>query len=114
LHLSNKKTNFAQKNGFMKTKEENIALIKAHAGELKEAFGVKSLRLFGSVSRNEHNAKSDVDVCVDMAPKMFLVVRLRRFLENLLQCSVDVVRMHKHMNPFLLNEIERDGIYLIK
>ncbi len=98
----------------MKTKEEYIALIKAHAEELQEAFGVKSLRLFGSVSRNEHNVESDVDVCVDMAPKMFLVARLKRFLENLLQCSVDVVRLHKHMNPFLLNEIECDGIYLIK
>lgn len=98
----------------MKTKEEYIALIKAHTEELKVTFGVKSLRLFGSVSRNEHNVKSDVDVCVDMAPKMFLVARLKRFLESLLQCSVDVVRMHKHMNPFLLNEIERDGIYLIK
>ena len=98
----------------MKKKEEYIALIKAHAEELKSTFGIKSLRLFGSVSRDEHGDGSDVDVCVDMAPKIFLVVRLKRFLENLLQCSVDVVRMHKHMNPFLLNEIERDGIYLIK
>lgn len=98
----------------MKRKEEYIALIKAHAEELKAVFGIKSLRLFGSVSRDEHGEGSDVDVCVDMAPKIFLVARLKRFLENLLQCSVDVVRMHKHMNPFLLNEIERDGIYIIK
>ncbi len=98
----------------MKTKEEYISLIVSHSEELRSSFGIKSLRLFGSVSRNEHGEGSDVDVCVDMAPKMFLEVRLKRFLENLLQCSVDVVRMHKHMNPFLLNEIERDGIYLIK
>lgn len=98
----------------MKTKEECIALINFHAEELRSTFGIKSLRLFGSVSRNEHRAESDVDVCVDMAPKMFLVVRLKRFLENLLQCPVDVVRMHKYMNPFLLKEIERDGIYLIR
>lgn len=98
----------------MKSKEEYIALIKAHAEELQSVFGIKSLRLFGSVSRNEHTAESDVDVCVDMAPKALLVVRLKRFLEKLLQCSVDVVRIHKHMNPYLLNEIERDGIILIK
>jgi len=55
-----------------------------------------------------------VDICVDMEPKMFLVVRLKRFLENLLECSVDIVRMHKHINPFLLKEIEHDGIYIIK
>lgn len=57
---------------------------------------------------------SDVDVCVEMEPKVLLLVRLKRFLENILQCSVDVVRIHKHMNPFLLKEIEHDGIYLIK
>lgn len=86
----------------------------SHAEELKKNFGVKSLRLFGSVSRNEQKDGSDVDVCIDMEPKMFLVVRLKRFLEELLQCSVDVVRMHKHINPFLLKEIDHDGIYVIK
>ena len=77
-------------------------------------FGIRSLRLFGSVSRNEHHEGSDVDVCVEMEPKAYLLVRLKRFLEQLLECSVDVVRLHKHMNPYLLEEIERDGIYVIQ
>ena len=77
----------------MKSKEYYISLILSHAEELKG---------------------SDVDICVDMEPKMFLVVRLKRFLENLLECSVDIVRIHKHINPFLLKEIEHDGIYIIK
>lgn len=80
----------------------------------KKNFGVKSLRLFGSVSRNEQKEGSDVDICVDMEPKMFLVIRLKRFLEELFQCSVDIVRLHKHINPYLLKEIEHDGIYVIK
>ena len=33
-------------------------------------------------------------------------------VENLLGCSVDVVRMHRNMNKLLLNQIERDGIYV--
>lgn len=98
----------------MKTREYYISLLTSHAEELKKNFGVKSLRLFGSVSRNEQKDGSDVDVCIDMEPKMFLVVRLKRFLEELLQCSVDVVRMQKHINPFLLKEIDHDGIYVIK
>lgn len=98
----------------MKTREYYISLLTSHAEELKKNFGVKSLRLFGSVSWNEQKDGSDVDVCIDMEPKMFLVVRLKRFLEELLQCSVDVVRMHKHINPFLLKEIDHDGIYVIK
>lgn len=98
----------------MKTREYYISQLASYAEELKKDFGVKTLRLFGSVSRNEQKENSDVDVCVDMEPKMFLVVRLKSFLEELLQSSVDIVRMHKHINPFLLKEIEHDGIYVIK
>ena len=98
----------------MKTTKEYISLIASHAEELKTLFGVKSLRIFGSVSRNEQNGGSDIDVCVDMEPKIYMMVRLKRFLEDLLQCSVDVVRIHKHMNPFLLEEINKDGIYVIE
>ena len=98
----------------MKTTKEYIDLITAHADELRSLFGIRSLRLFGSVSRGEHHEGSDVDVCVEMEPEIYLVVRLKRFLEKLLQCSVDVVRVHKHMNPYLLKDIERDGIYIIQ
>jgi predicted nucleotidyltransferase len=72
------------------------------------------LRLFGSVSRDEQHEGSDVDVCVDMEPQAYLMVRLKRFLEQLLGCPVDVIRMHKHINPYLLQEIEQDGIYVIR
>ena len=97
----------------MKTTNEYIDLIKAHSDELRTQFGVQSLRLFGSVSRGEQHEGSDVDVCVEMAPRLFIVIRLQRFLEQLLMCPVDVIRIHKHMNPYLLQSIERDGIYVI-
>lgn len=98
----------------MKTTKEYISLIASRADELKSVFGIKSLCIFGSVSRNEQHEGSDVDVCVDMEPKAYLVVRLKRFLESLLQCSVDIVRLHKHINPYLLDEINREGIYVIR
>ena len=98
----------------MKTTKEYISLISSKAEELKRDFGIRSLRIFGSVSRNEQHEGSDVDVCADMAPKVYMVVRLKRFLEDLLQCSVDVIRLHKHINPYLLDEIDREGIYVIK
>ena len=98
----------------MKTTKEYISLISSKTEELKRDFGIRSLRIFGSVSRNEQHEGSDVDVCVDMEPKAYMVVRLKRFLEDLLQCSVDVIRLHKHINPYLLDEIEKEGIYVIK
>ena len=47
----------------MKTTKEYISLIESHAEELRTLFGIKSLRIFGSVSRNEQKEGSDVDVC---------------------------------------------------
>ena len=98
----------------MRTLKEYIDLISAHSDELRSQFGIRTLRLFGSVSRGEQREDSDVDICVDMEPSLYLLVRLKRFLEQLLQCTVDVVRMHKHINPYLLENIERDGIYVIR
>ena len=98
----------------MKTTKEYILLISSKAEELKRDFGIKSLRIFGSVSRNEQHEGSDVDVCVDMESKAYMVVRLKRFIEDLLQCSDDFIRLHKHINPYLLDEIDREGIYVIR
>ena len=70
-------------------------------------FGITSLRLFGSVAKNEHHEGSDVDVYVEMPPKVFLVVRLKAYLEELLDSPVDIIRKHQHLNPFLLKEIRK-------
>ena len=98
----------------MRPAKDYIDLISAHADELRSQFGIRTLRLFGSVSRGEQREDSDVDICVDMDPSLYLLVRLKRFLEQLLQCTVDVVRLHKHINPYLFENIERDGIYVIR
>lgn len=68
------------------------------------------MRLFGSVARNQHSENSDVDVCVDMPPRIFKLVGLTNYLEELLGCHVDVIRNHNNMNPFLRKEIDNDGI----
>lgn len=97
----------------MKSKNEYIRLLQSSSDMLRERFGVRSLRLFGSVARDEQNEGSDVDICVEMVPKLYLFVELGQFLENLLGCSVDVVRIHRNMNTYLKKEIEKNGIYVI-
>lgn len=97
----------------MKSKNEYIRLLQSCSDMLRERFGVRSLRLFGSVARDEQNEGSDVDICVEMVPKLYLFVELGQFLENLLGCSVDIVRIHRNMNTYLKKEIEKDGIYVI-
>ncbi len=98
----------------MKSRSECIQLLRSCTEVLRQRFGVKSLRLFGSVARGEQKESSDVDVCVEMSPKLYLFVELGLFLEELLGCHVDVVRDHRNMNMFLRSEIEKDGIYVFQ
>ncbi len=92
-----------------------ISTIKRNRSKITNDFGIKTLRIFGSVSRNEQTEQSDLDVCVETeTPNPFLLANLKEFLENLFHCSVDVVRIHKNMNPFFKSRIERDGIYAIR
>ena len=55
-----------------------------------------------------------MDVFVEMEPDLFRIIGLKEFLENLLGCSVDVVRKHRNNNEFLLKQIEKDGIDIIR
>ena len=96
----------------MKQQDEYISLLQNHRNELRSEFGVSSLRIFGSVARNEQHDGSDVDICVEMQPKIFLLIALKDKLEQLLGCSVDVVRRHRNMNPILEEEINRSSVYV--
>ena len=72
----------------MRTVQDYIAIIRQNSSKITKDFGIKTLRIFGSVSRNEQTEQSDLDI--------------------------DVVRIHKNMNPFFKSRIERDGIYAIR
>ena len=97
----------------MKSKAEYINLLKSVKGELEEQYGVRLLRLFGSVARDEHEDSSDIDICVETeTPNPFLIMDVKEFLENLFERSVDIVRFRQNMNPFLKQQIENEGIYV--
>ena len=98
----------------MISRAQCISLLQSCADILRQRFDVHTLRLFGSVARDEQKEGSDVDICVEMPPKLYLLVELGMYLEKLLGCRVDVVRMHRNLNAFLKNEIEKDGIYVIR
>ena len=98
----------------MLNRQECINKILTNADIIMNEYGVRQLRLFGSVARNEQHASSDVDVFVDMDPDIFLMIGLKQFLEELLGCNVDLIRKHQNNNAFLLKQIEKDGIDIIK
>ena len=72
------------------------------------------MQIFGSMARGEEHDGSDVDIFVNMPPKAFKLVGLKQFLQELLGRAVDIVRYHSHLDPFLTNEINRDGITIFK
>ena len=94
----------------MKTTQEYIDLIRQHAPELQRRFGITSMRLFGSIARNEHHEGSDIDLYVVMPPKLFNHILASQYLEELLGCGVDLIQEHKNMRPFFKEQIEHDGI----
>ena len=97
----------------MKSKIEYINLLQSVKNELKEQYGIRSLRLFGSVARDEHIDSSDIDICVETeTPNPFLLMETKEFLESLFERSVDIVRFRQNMNPFLKQQIENEGIYV--
>jgi len=96
----------------MISRAECIQKLQACKNEVAEKFGVRSMRLFGSVARNEHNESSDVDICVEMEPSLLRRSGLRIYLEELLNCKVDVLRFHKNMDSYLTQQIEKDGIQI--
>jgi predicted nucleotidyltransferase len=81
---------------------------------LLQDYGVKDIRLFGSVARGEAGAGSDVDLLVEFEPSahigMFEFSRLRRELSQLLGCNVDLATpnaLHKGMKEDILREAIR-------
>lgn len=87
-----------------------IDILTKASHTLRTEFGVKSLRVFGSVARGENSEAGDVDIFVEMPPKALKLVALKNYLQDILGRSVDVVRSRSTLDPFLLNEIDRDGI----
>ena len=98
----------------MLNRNECIRKLQTCKNVVTEKFGVHSMRLFGSVARNEQNESSDVDVCVEMEPSLLRRSGLKIYLEELLNCKVDVLRIHKNMDKYLIQQIERDGILIFK
>ena len=96
----------------MRTRNEYIHLLRSQEAVLRQDYGIRSLRLSGSVAREQQTEHSDIDVCVEMDPQPFVRLHVKDYLERLLGCSVDVIRKHQHMNSFLLNQIDKEGIYV--
>ena len=94
-------------------KDKILSILREIAPVLSERYGVTRIGIFGSVARDDASEASDVDIVYEMSrPNLFTVVHLKEELENILHCTVDLVRYRERMNPFLKKRIEKDGVYV--
>lgn len=76
-------------------------------------FGITRIGFFGSVARGDISEGSDVDVVVEVTdPDLFTLVGIKQELEQLLHCSVDLVRYRDGMNAFLKQRIDQEAAYV--
>ena len=72
-------------------REDALRILAEHRAEI-DAFGVRSLAIFGSVARDEAGPDSDVDILVEFARPVgyFELFDLQQHLEQILGCKVDL------------------------
>ncbi|MDE5784925.1 MAG: nucleotidyltransferase domain-containing protein [Duncaniella sp.] len=90
--------------------DDCIKILNENMSRIQSEFGVTGLCIFGSVARGDNRPDSDVDILVDMPPKIFMMSALKAFLEKILHTSVDIIRRHSHLSPQFIKQISRDAI----
>ena len=78
-----------------------------------DKYGIESLALFGSFSRNEQNADSDIDILVNLkTPSLYLYASLKSDLESILSHEVDVISAKSKLREEFKESISKDLIYV--
>lgn len=86
-----------------------LQLLRAHRADLFDRYPLRTMAVFGSVSRGDNTSESDVDIMVELARPLGLdFVQLADELEDLLGVKVDLVsrkgikdRYFVHIEPDL-------------
>jgi predicted nucleotidyltransferase len=87
----------------------DISTMRKEIMQLASQYGVVSIKLFGSVSKNQHHSKSDIDFLVEFEEgrSLFDLISLKDELEDLLEKSVDLVTkesIHWQLRDQIINE----------
>lgn len=94
----------------MCNKNECISILQENQQRIQKEFGVTGMSVFGSVAREDNTEGSDVDILVDMPPKILLMSGLKDYLESILKTSVDLIRRHSHLSPNFLRQVSKDAV----
>ena len=97
----------------MKSTAEYLILLKQFKDTKAKSYGISKIGLFGSVARGEQQEGSDVDIVYEgEAMGLFKLGRLKEELEELLDATVDLLRMRKQLDGTMIQKsILQDSIY---
>ncbi len=95
------------------TKVDVLNYLKEHYQEFHSKYRVEKIGIFGSYARDEATGESDIDIFVQMHPKLLDMVAIKQIMEEDLHQRVDIVRLRDKMNPYLKKRILREGIYAV-
>lgn len=96
----------------MKDVKEIKALLEKNKLYLINKYQLKSIALFGSITRNEATVHSDVDILVEFQKPIGLeFVLLADELEDILGLKVDLVTPNA-IKPKMLEMIKQDLLYV--
>ena len=92
----------------VESRQQVFELIEQNREAIRN-FGVERLGLFGSCARGESTAFSDLDFVVGLKHKSFdAYMDLKLFLEELFDCSVDLVLEHTikpRLRPHIMEDL---------
>jgi hypothetical protein len=96
----------------MKNINEIKKLLQQNKTDLINRYNLRSIALFGSITRNEATEKSDVDILVEFDRPIGLdFVLLADELEEILGVKVDLVTPNA-IKPKMFEYIKRDLLYV--
>lgn len=93
-------------NKILKEKRKEILQVAA-------SHGAQEVQIFGSLARGEAGPGSDLDILVKLEPDRTLLdlVAIKQDLEDLLNCSVDVVT-EAAISPYIREQVLKEAIPL--
>ena len=96
--------------------EQQLILTEALAAEIRQLgdrYGIRNIRVFGSLARGEADLESDIDLLVEYVPGHggFAFVDFCDAVERLLRRKVDVVT-EKSLHPVIRDKVLAEAVPL--
>jgi uncharacterized protein len=96
----------------MKSLQEIESILSFHKQDLLNEYPIKTMAIFGSIARQENNAKSDLDILIEFNGKIGIrFVDLAEEIEKLTGYKVDLVSKNGIKGKYL-KAIDSELIYV--